>query len=88
MGLPVRSMTARVAALLSGTAMLAAIAALPASPSWASPADTQSAGGEGTGTPGRAGQAVARPGTNLLLNPRAQTGAVSRHGWDSVTIPG
>src|SRR5690348_11049907 len=26
--------------------------------------------------------------TNLLLNPGAQTGAVSAQGWDSVTIPG
>jgi YVTN family beta-propeller protein len=39
-------------------------------------------------SPGRAGQAAARPGTNLLLNPGAQTGAVSARGWDSVTIPG
>jgi hypothetical protein len=31
---------------------------------------------------------VARPGTNLLLNPGVQTGAVSARGWDSVTIPG
>ena len=31
---------------------------------------------------------VARPGTNLLLNPGAQTGALSAQGWDSVTIPG
>jgi hypothetical protein len=40
------------------------------------------------GSHGRAGQAAARPGTNLLLNPGAQTGAVSARGWDSVTIPG
>jgi YVTN family beta-propeller protein len=31
---------------------------------------------------------VARPGTNLLLNPGAQAGAFSAQGWDSVTIPG
>src|SRR5215469_15414618 len=31
---------------------------------------------------------VARPGTNLMLNPGAQTGAISAQGWDSVTIPG
>jgi YVTN family beta-propeller protein len=31
---------------------------------------------------------VARPGTNLLVNPGAQTGAVSARGWDSVTTPG
>src|SRR5262249_9392616 len=121
-----RSQTTRAAALLSGTAMLAALAALPAGPAWASPADASPAGAEravasagpatqapgrrgmaghaparsvrpphrgtadeeGTGPPGRAGQAVARPGTNLLLNPGAQTGAVSRNGWDSITIPG
>ena len=37
-GLPGRSVTTRAAALLSGTAMLAALAALPARPAWASPA--------------------------------------------------
>ncbi len=31
---------------------------------------------------------AARPGTNLLVNPGAQTGAASARGWDSVTIPG
>ena len=31
---------------------------------------------------------VAPPGTGLLLNPGAQAGAFSGHGWDSVTIPG
>jgi Phosphoesterase family len=31
---------------------------------------------------------VAPPGTNLLLNPGAQTGAASAQGWDAVTIPG
>src|SRR5215831_20779239 len=35
-----------------------------------------------------AGQPVAGPGTNLLLNPGAQAGAVSAQGWDAVTIPG
>ena len=44
---------------------------------------SQDASGAG---PGR--QATARPGTNLLANPGAQAGAVSAHGWDSVTIPG
>jgi YVTN family beta-propeller protein len=33
-------------------------------------------------------QAVDSPGTNLLLNPGAQTGAFSAQGWDAVTIPG
>ena len=103
-----RSVTAGAAALVSCTAMLAA---LPAGPAWARPALAGSAaGGAGAartgatagtvtravarhtggvaGTPGRAGQAAARPGTNLLLNPGAQTGAASAHGWDSVTIPG
>src|SRR5215467_823918 len=37
---------------------------------------------------GPAGQPVAGPGTNLLLNPGAQTGAASAEGWDAVTIPG
>ena len=32
--------------------------------------------------------AAARPGTNLLLNPGAAAGEVSRQGWDAVTIPG
>ncbi len=41
-GLLGRSVTTRAAALLSGTAMLAALAALPATPVWASPAKTQS----------------------------------------------
>src|SRR5215831_14664393 len=35
-----------------------------------------------------ASQPVAGPGTNLLLNPGAQTGAASAQGWDAVTIPG
>jgi YVTN family beta-propeller protein len=40
------------------------------------------------GLAGPAAQPVARPGTNLLLNPGAQAGAVSAQGWDAVTIPG
>ena len=105
-GLSGRSVTTRAAALLSGMAMLAALAALPAGPALASPAGaarlatpprggTTGGGTTGGGTtggkaasPGRAGQAAARPGTNLLLNPGAQAGAVSARGWDSVTIPG
>src|SRR5215469_821407 len=35
-----------------------------------------------------ASSGTAAPGTNLLLNPGAQTGAASRNGWDAVTIPG
>jgi YVTN family beta-propeller protein len=35
-----------------------------------------------------AGQPVAVPGANLLLNPGAQAGAASAQGWDAVTIPG
>jgi YVTN family beta-propeller protein len=31
---------------------------------------------------------AAPPGTNLLLNPGADAGDVSRQGWDAVTIPG
>jgi YVTN family beta-propeller protein len=31
---------------------------------------------------------AAPPGTNLLLNPGAAAGDVSRQGWDAVTIPG
>ena len=37
---------------------------------------------------GPAGQPVAGPGTNLLLNPGAQAGVASAQGWDAVTIPG
>jgi YVTN family beta-propeller protein len=38
-------------------------------------------------TPARPAPA-APPGTNLLLNPGAAAGDVSRQGWDAVTIPG
>ena len=31
---------------------------------------------------------LAAPGTNLLLNPEATTGAPSAQGWDAVIIPG
>jgi len=83
-GLPRYAPATRAAVLVSGTAMLAALAASPAgaSPAGASPASPEK--GTGTGT----SQAAAGPGTNLLLNPGAQTGTVSAHGWDSVTIPG
>jgi hypothetical protein len=37
---------------------------------------------------GSVSQPVARPGTNLLLNPGAQAGVASAEGWDAVTIPG
>jgi YVTN family beta-propeller protein len=94
-GLPGRLVTTRAAVLLSGMAMLAGLAALPARPALASPAVTQSqaartrqAAGAQMAAGASTSQVVARPGTNLLLNPGAQTGAVSAHGWDSVTIPG
>ncbi len=61
--------------------MLATLASLPGAPAWARPAGT---GAERA----PAGTGTVTPGTNLLLNPGAQTGAVSAHGWDSVTIPG
>ncbi len=43
-----------------------------------------------TGSPhGRAaGTAIVQAGSNLLRNGGAEAGAVSRQGWDSVTIPG
>jgi hypothetical protein len=75
-----RRLAVLLAALLGGTAALAAApgagsaAAGPAAPA-AAPA-------------GLTGQPVAGPGTNLLLNPGAQTGAASAQGWDTVTIPG
>jgi YVTN family beta-propeller protein len=63
----------------------------------AAPAGTRHSGA-GAGAAGRAARphaatagtpaAGAPPGTNLLLNPGAQTGAASGRGWDSVTIPG
>ena len=42
------------------------------------------------GSPGRnpAVRSAATAGSNLLANGGAETGAVSGHGWDSVTIPG
>ena len=83
-GLLGRSATARAATLVSSAAMLAALAGLPAGPAWARPPGGRTAGAESAAA--RAGTVA--PGTNLLLNPGAQTGAVSRHGWDSVTIPG
>src|SRR5215470_13308554 len=57
----------------------------------AGPAAAGSAGSAAAGSAGSAGsvsQPVAGPGTNLLLNPGAQAGAVSAEGWDAVTIPG
>ena len=73
------SPAARAGVLVSSAAMLATLAGLPGAPAWARPA------GAGQGAPRTSTTA---PGTNLLLNPGAQTGAVSAHGWDSVTIPG
>src|SRR5215471_12112984 len=40
------------------------------------------------GSAGSVSQPVAGPGSNLLVNPGAQAGAVSAEGWDAVTIPG
>ena len=87
------AMLAALAALPAGPAL-----ASPAGPArLATPPRVGTHGGGTTGggttggkaaSPGRAGPAAARPGTNLLLNPGAQTGAVSARGWDSVTIPG
>jgi YVTN family beta-propeller protein len=91
-GRPRSSHATRAAVLVSGTAMLAALAALPARPALAGPAGASPAGAGPASTRRAAGgstsQAAARPWANLLLNPGAQTGAVSAHGWDSVTIPG
>ena len=36
----------------------------------------------------RARGPIAKPGTNLLLNPDGTAGATSAQGWDAVTIPG
>jgi len=69
----------RAGVLVSGAAMLATLVSLPGAPAWARPA--------GAGRPA-AGSGTVAPGTNLLLNPGAQTGAASRNGWDAVTIPG
>ncbi|HEY2307261.1 MAG TPA: hypothetical protein VGI05_15400 [Streptosporangiaceae bacterium] len=57
-GLPGRSVTTRVAALLSGTAMLAALAALPARPAWASPAGASPAGASTASTERQMSQTV------------------------------
>src|SRR5215472_1534358 len=76
-----RRLAVLLAALLNCTATLAA----------ALPGTSAAAAGPLAPTAASAGltsQLVARPGTNLLLNPGAQTGAVSAQGWDSVTIPG
>lgn len=35
-----------------------------------------------------AGRSAAKPGTSLIVNPGAQSGAFSARGWDAVTIPG
>jgi YVTN family beta-propeller protein len=64
------------------TALVCCAAALAA----ASP--TVAAASPGVNGAGLRSLPTARPGTNLLANPGAQAGAVSAHGWDSVTIPG
>ena len=67
-----RRLAAVFTSLICGTATLAA-GALPAA---------------GQVATGQAAGPVAGPGTDLLVNPGAQAGAVSAQGWDSVTIPG
>jgi hypothetical protein len=70
------------------TALACCAAALAAaSPSTARAASSFSAA-PAAAAHGLTSQSPARPGTNLLANPGAQAGAVSAHGWDSVTIPG
>ena len=80
--------TASLAALACAAAALTA-----ASPGTAVAASSPRASVAGPGRPSaaRAGSGplrTAAPGTNLLANPGAQAGAVSAHGWDTVTIPG
>jgi len=69
---------AATAAMIAGAMALGHPA--PASASTATPAR------QASGT--SAGPGDARPGTNLLLNPRATVGVASAQGWDAVTIPG
>ena len=76
-----RRLAVLLAALLSCTAALAATSPVAGSAA-ARPAAAAAA------PAGLTGQRVAPPGANLLLNPGAQTGAVSAQGWDAVTIPG
>ncbi len=82
--IPVRSTRlALLTALICGTGALAA----GAPPAAGQVAARTAAAHPVPARPSAAGP-VARPGTNLLLNPGAQTGAFSVQGWDSVTIPG
>ena len=76
-----RRLAVLLAALLSCTAALAA-----SSPGTGSAAAGPSA--RAAAPAGSTGPHAAPPGTNLLLNPGAQTGAASAQGWDAVTIPG
>ena len=71
------------AVVLAAGSPAPASAASPASPARAHLTALGRASGAGPGRP-----AAARPGSNLLANPGAEAGAVSAHGWDSVTIPG
>jgi YVTN family beta-propeller protein len=66
-------MTAICAGPLTAAAGASAAAAGSAAPSAAAPS---------------ANAAVARSGSNLLLNPGGDAGDTSRQGWDAVTIPG
>jgi hypothetical protein len=70
-------------AALGATAVCCTTAAAAISP-WAASAVTAQA----TSRSRAASQPVARPGTNLLVNPGAQVGAFSARGWDAVTTPG
>ncbi len=51
---------------------------------------TASASAQQAGRPASAAASTgyAKPGTNLLVNPRATVGVASAQGWDAVTIPG
>lgn len=80
-----RRLAAPFAALASCAVVLAASS--PASAAGSSRAQL-TALGRGASGAGLARPSAARPGSNLLANPGAEAGAVSAHGWDSVTIPG
>jgi hypothetical protein len=81
---PIWSRTARI---LVAVLMCAGLALTTAATGRAAArAQWQAGSGSRVGRP--AVLAVASPGTNLLLNGGTEAGAVSRQGWDSVTIPG
>ena len=82
-----RRLAAPFAALASCAVVLAAGSPVPASAAGPSRANL-TALGRGASGAALAPASAARPGSNLLANPGAEAGAVSAHGWDSVTIPG